>query len=339
MNNTNFAVTKTVTIKRKTLSSIPGLDESMRTRKIGATIYRGAQPLTEEEKKKYMPILLGLSSDSDRFEQYCMDYFANISVPVSPNGLNLEIGFNYKTLEDRDNANTDNAMPINVADYVLYRHCIVYSRVANTIADIGKSNNIEFFIEDASANAAAQDKANKLLLKAMNLMPAILNDALRVKQLIAVLNETVPESVVPKLVNDVNVMGPNELSVRLFDVLQKAPLEFIAAVNDTTIALKYFITRAINVGIIRKLANTSTLIFSSKTGEFLLGNNLNEVILTLQQEKNSSIFSEIKANLVVSKVDNNVEDIELFTSSAAIAKPKTPPASVGNSEVGIKVPK
>jgi hypothetical protein len=346
MNNIN--VSKKILIKRKPIPGIPGLDESMRNRKIGATIYKGVYPLSQKEKEEYMPQLLGISKTSERFEGACQEYFNNISVPVPPNGLELEIGFTYKSIEDRDREKEEDYVPtpIDVSDYVLYKHCLVYGKVANSPKDVNKSNRIEFFIEDESENKAEKDKANKKMLNVMQLIPPILNDNLKVKQVISVANEQIPESIIPKLVNSVDIMDNTDLSLRMFELAKAAPDMLTAIIKDKTLDVKYLLTKAIEVGIVRKIPNTTTLVFSSQAGDITLGNNLSETISILKQEKYQSIFTEIKAKLITERVVKNIEDVSLEPVPQDVKpkpqdvkpkpQPNTPPQDINTG--AIKVP-
>ena len=291
-------------VKRKSLPSLPGLDEDMKTVRIGASFT--APALTELEKQKLMPKLINVSATSDLFEERCKAYFANISKEVPVDGLELEIGFTYPNQELADNEDTNNPLvyPINVEDYVLYKHCLVYSRVARSFEEVNKSNKILFYFYDKETELANKLNEQKLILKAHTLIPTLLQNSMKVKQVYTIYNSlknTPPEY------NIENKNDAKGIEVSLFKYAQENPKLFTNIVNDKNAEYTFFISYALEKNIIKKLPNTNTIVFEKDDNAVTLGNSYVEAITFLKNEKNQVLYNEIKSTLsLITKMVTNI---------------------------------
>src|SRR6266403_4273174 len=134
--------------------------------KVGASIKNNdvCRGLSFDEEETYLPMLIGVQPKNDNWQKVTTDYWNNISKLIPKDGIELEVGFNYKDKESKDGQpatkEVDNAFkgesakeedkwqfgfPINVVDYVLWRYCLVYSHVANKKEVTSKSHNIRFY--------------------------------------------------------------------------------------------------------------------------------------------------------------------------------------------------
>lgn len=140
-----------------------------------------------EELEKYFPNLIGISATDKDFIKRVKQYLNNIKVPVDELGKTLDISFNYNRKSDynriikeeekieeeyqkankQDIASLKKALkikinkinslesqkykygnPINIDDYILYRHCLLYNDVAKDKAIINSSQSIRFYFRD-----------------------------------------------------------------------------------------------------------------------------------------------------------------------------------------------
>ena len=174
---------------------LPGLDEETFTEKIGATRYGNKTPLTDAEEKILLPRIIGVGPSASTWYEEVKNYYSNISVTVpSGKGLELQIGLNYldeeaKGLSDVEAIETGRAIPISVPDFVLWRHCLVYSQCANDISLVGKSERIRLYIFDPEANIKETAKVARFIQQAVVKVTGLFGDRLSLRQFAMVLYE------------------------------------------------------------------------------------------------------------------------------------------------------
>lgn len=141
----------------------------------------------KEEVEAYLPSLLGISPNNESFITRVKQYFNNIQIPVDELGKKFDTSFRYnhkkdyiriKNEEDRIEAEYNQVdrnnikklrealklkitrlneleaskciygRPVNVEDYLMYRHCLLYNDVAKDLAFINTDQNIRFYFKD-----------------------------------------------------------------------------------------------------------------------------------------------------------------------------------------------
>lgn len=151
----------------------------------------------KEEVDTYFPNIIGLSPNDPNYIMRVKQYLNNIRIPVDELGRQFDISFHYykkkdyyriKNEEERiemiyqntDRRNIKNlrealnekivklnilestkcklGYPINVDEYLMYRHCLLYQDVAKDIALVNVDNNIRFYFKDDQKEA---DKLRK----------------------------------------------------------------------------------------------------------------------------------------------------------------------------------
>lgn len=144
------------------------------------------------ELEKYFPAVVGTSPNSPEFISRVKDYLNNIQVKVDEFGRKFDISFRYedikiynkfKAMETKIENNykyadkhTDDLLrkalnakieaihqleslkvqfgyPMNVEDYIIYRHCLLYPDIAKDTAIINSSPNIRFYFKDDAKEA------------------------------------------------------------------------------------------------------------------------------------------------------------------------------------------
>lgn len=267
----------------------------------GSAILRG---LTHPEEIKYLPTLIGLSPESPNWEVATRAYWANISKEVPPDkGVELEVGLKYHNEEDflydenectRDANGTlidHRGTPINIADYILWRYCLLYSRVANVPEDIGKSPKIEFYL----FNKDKEIKDKKITLdskrKAMQLMFKRLAERDWVDYILRVLMAT--DKAVARDVRSLGSMGEDEKDILLDEYVVNSPERFLAFAEDKNLEMRSFIELCIAMGKLTRIANTDTIVMDGTP----LGNAMSEVIAFFNNPKNNEVLQTLKAQI------------------------------------------
>lgn len=141
----------------------------------------------KEEIEAYFPNLIGLAPNNENFITRVKQYLNNIRIPVDELGKTFDISFYYRRKKDYlkikaeeeaiertyENANRKSlkklrealnqkivninllestkfryGYPLNVDDYLMYRHCLLYKDVAKDVALINAEANIRFYFKD-----------------------------------------------------------------------------------------------------------------------------------------------------------------------------------------------
>lgn len=155
----------------------------------------------KEEVETYFPNLVGFAPNNENFVTRVKQYLNNIRIPVDELGRKFDISFHYyhkkdflriKSEEDKieetylrtnrqdlgklkaalqEKITRLNALegtkcklgyPINVEDYLMYRHCLLYKDIAKDMALINSNNTIRFYFKDDQKEA---DKLKKYRLE------------------------------------------------------------------------------------------------------------------------------------------------------------------------------
>lgn len=150
-----------------------------------------------DEINAYFPSIVGVSPNDPSFLQRVKQYLNNIRVGVDELGRTFNTSFQYNKKRDwynihkqeeeieneYNNINRNNikllkdglarkvkklndlerikykyGYPINIEDYIMYRHCLLYNDVAKDIALINSDANIRFYFKD---DKKEYDKAKK----------------------------------------------------------------------------------------------------------------------------------------------------------------------------------
>lgn len=155
----------------------------------------------QEEVNAYFPNLVGLSTNDPSFMLRVKQYLNNIRIPVDELGKTFDISFYYYHKKDyykfkakeeaieetyqkaprrgdveikaaiKAKVNALNLLesqkhkvgyPINVEDYLMYRHCLLYHSVAKDMSIINSDTSIRFYFKDDKKEA---DKLRKYRLE------------------------------------------------------------------------------------------------------------------------------------------------------------------------------
>jgi hypothetical protein len=286
----------------------------------GTTPLRG---LTFEEERKFLPNIIGVSADSDKFTAACDNYWKNISTEVpAETGVELEIGMRYpdqaaadaaeketvaekvKVLEarvsnrfyvEKFDVRTKVGTPINLTDYILYRYCLRYSRVAQTPDDIFKSPKIMFYIVSQEAERAVQDQKLRLRRKAYQHYLDIINDRTKASNVSLLLKSRIQAyNLLPSTTTKLSTDNESNIDLTLEAMAVNYPNDFITACTDKQLIMKAFIERCIDANELRRLPNTDAIVFGDNTS---LGNTVDEAIVFLTTDANKEVLNTLKARL------------------------------------------
>ena len=296
---------------------------------IGSSIYASRiLSANKEEVDTYFPNIIGLSPADPNFITRVKQYLNNIRVSVDELGRSFDISFHYyhkkdyyhiKREEERiekiyQNTNRQditklraalkekitklNALestkcklgyPINVDDYLMYRHCLLYNDVAKDIAFVNTDSNIRFYFKDDQKEAEKLRKFRLEVNKAKSNYVSCLAD------------NTLFDAVYTQfcVVNNMPVissLAENRLDreIKLDKFSIEEPVKFNKIFNNKDVKLIASIEMLIARGeLIRSQYNQN---ITSPDGDFI-GANMNEAVAWFKNTENSSIVNALMNKL------------------------------------------
>lgn len=284
----------------------------------------------KEEVDTYFPNLIGLSPTDPNFVMRVKQYLNNIRIPVDELGRSFDISFHYYHKEDyyrikkeedkiermyqttnrqditklraalKEKITRLNALegtkcklgyPINVDDYLMYRHCLLYNDVAKDIALINSDSNIRFYFKDDQKEAEKLRKFRLEVNKAKTNYVACLAD------------NTLFDAVYTQfcVINNMPVissLAENRIDreIKLDKFSADEPIKFNKIFNNKDVKLIATIEMLIARGeLIRSQYNQN---ITSPDGDFI-GSNMGEAVAWFKNAENSSIV-----NALINKLKN-----------------------------------
>ena len=281
-----------------------------------------------DEVNAYFPELIGLSSSHPDFISRVKAYLNNIQFTVNNIGSEINASFSYnhfsdylkikaeedKLLKEREKANRNDSSaladtvdewcikqntleaskhqygrPVDINQYLLYRHCLLYKDVAKDISLINADKSLRFYIEDNEREAERKKKMIQERQLAMrNFIALDASDNKRDAVYIQVL-----------LFNKENVgMALSKSKEEKIDALMKFvneyPDKFNKFFNDKTVELKSIIEQLILRGELQRAEYNQQI--STAEGKFI-GSNISEAIAYFNNPDNKAEIEMYKNKL------------------------------------------
>lgn len=272
------------------------------------------------EVEAYFPNLIGVSPTNENFVRRVKEYLNNIQVKVDKLGKRLNISFHYYHVKDYyrfknaeeaidaefaavnrgDSAALDKAIenriiklnalesekyrygyPDNVADYLLYRHCLLYSDVAKDTAIINNKPNIRFYFRDEQKEKELEAKKRLEVNNAKrNFVNITANDKL-FDDVYAAYCIFTNRPLIPSLAED-RVLKENNLDY----FASQEPARFNKMCTDRDISLKAMIEKLIAYGILIRHPHSQNIV--SSAGDFI-GANMKEALAWFKNPDNGDM--------------------------------------------------
>ena len=290
---------------------------------IGSSINSSATLSSNKtEIEAYFPALLGVAPNSPEFITRVKNYLNNIQVPIDELGKTFDCSFIYNTkrdylniikkeeaIEEKYQSVSKNNLrllkealkekiyelnllesskcligrPVNVTDYILYRHCLLYNDVAKDLAFINSDPSIRFYFKD---DKKEKDKARKLRLQAnrakQNFIACIADNTLFEAMYIQYcLTKGLP--IISALAEDDIVKEQN-----LDKFSTEDPTKFNKLYENKDLRLIGTIEKLIARGELVRFPHSQNIMTSE--GQFI-GANINEVVSWFKDPENTSIVN------------------------------------------------
>lgn len=272
------------------------------------------------EVNAYFPALVGLSPNHADFTSRVKAWLSNIQFVVNENDVPLDISFVYNTKKDyldfkkkedaidEDYAKVDrtnlsaikdaikkrvNALntlesekykighPVNLEQYIIYRHCLLYRDVAKDTAIVNSDPSVRFYIKDEAKEAEKQKKLTEYRMQAMrNFIELNASPTKRNAVYIAIVasrNENVSEAL---------IKTDSEKTSYLMDYVNTHPDKFNKLFADKNITTRAFIETLIVRGeLVRSEFNQQ---ISTADGT-LIGSNMNGAVAFFNNPDNKDM--------------------------------------------------
>lgn len=280
------------------------------------------------EVEAYFPDLIGLSPNNENFITRVKQYLNNIQISVNELGKKFDISFRYdryidfRAIQDKEKlieekyrqANKSNlgelkkalaakiaaindlesskyqfGRPVNIEDYLIYRHCLLYKDIAKDTALINSDPSIRFYFKDDQKEADLQRKLRLENNKAKaNFVSMIADDEL-FDAIYAQYCVNVGKPVILSSLED-RMIKENELDKFSSD----EPIKFNKMFNDTDIKIKATIEILIERGeFVRSQYNQNII---TPEGEFI-GANVKEAVAWFKNPANADVVNAYKNKL------------------------------------------
>lgn len=280
------------------------------------------------EVEAYFPALIGLSPNNPEFITKVKAWLSNISFKINENDVKLDVSFRYnhksdylkisrqeeKIEEDYEKTNRAdtskikeaikvkvNALntlestkykygsPVNLEEYLMYRHCLLYKDVAKDTALINSDNSLRFYIKDENKEAAKRKKLTEEKVKAMRLFVEISASDTKFNSVFVAVCVYLNKSLSVELLK-----ADDEKKFIVMDFVNNHPDKFNKIVNDKHLTTKSFIETLISRGeLIRSEYNQQ---ISTADGT-PIGANINEAVAYFNNPDNKDVRTSYENKL------------------------------------------
>jgi len=261
--------------RKKRTDELPGSQDQDSVMKIGSSL-KGQAPLsglTFEEEKKHLPNVLGIDPQNQGWNKAVREYWANISksVPNDEVGLKLEIGIG------------ENKLPINIHDWIIWKYCLVYGRVANDISTVNNSPKIRFYLYSKDEEVNTKHLMLKVKKKAFNEMIKLLENESKIDMVLRLFG----------IDADKLSLKEKELAIDTYATDEQYVHKFVEITTDKSLEIKGFIEDCIFKQKLKRIPNTQTIMYEDS----VVGNTMEEAVAYFNNQKNTAIYNQLRAGL------------------------------------------
>ena len=276
----------------------------------------------KEEVEAYFPNLIGLAPNNENFVTRVKQYLNNIKILVDELGKTFDISFRYRHKKDyyrfkkdedkieqayKDSDRSDitklkkalkqkidslnnlesqkykYGYPLNVEDYLIYRHCLLYHDVAKDISLINSDPSIRFYFKDDKKEL---DKRRKYQLE-VNKAKANYVRSLSDNELFdAIYIQYCIQNGLPVISSLAEDRLDREIKLDKFSIDE--PVKFNKIFNNRDIKLIATIERLIARGELNRSQYNQNI--TTADGE-LIGANMGEAVIWFKNPDNASIVN------------------------------------------------
>lgn len=280
------------------------------------------------EVEAYFPQLLGISVNNENFVTRLKQYLNNIQVPVNELGVTFDCSFRFNhkrdyfafkareeeiemaykkankqstkdlraalaiKINDLNNLESEQyavGSPVNITDYILYRHCLLYRDVAKDTALINCDPFVRFYLKDDAKDKERQQKLRQEINNAKRNYIEIIGDD---EMFDAVYIQYCVVAGLPIVNSLLSERIDRESQLDKFSTSE--PVKFNSIVKDKDLRIKSLIELLIARGeFVRSQFNQN---ITTQDGEFI-GANMKEAIAWAKNPENENVLAAFKNKL------------------------------------------
>ena len=226
-----------------------------------------------DEESRIMSIVLAAQHTHPDWHKLLDAYWNNFGLSVPFDGMSLEVGMSYMK-------EGDPGTPLNPQEYVVWRYCLKYSRVANVPEDRNKSPKIHFYLASEEAERKKVTSALKLADQATLMRLEILKDDTKSRAVLAVMNRE-------------SEGDEADVELGLADAARLDAQWFIQVAGDEKLLDRSFLKACVRYGFLKRPDNSDIYIHNETQS---LGNE-DETIAYLNDPAGAGIKAELAARL------------------------------------------
>lgn len=280
------------------------------------------------EVEAYFPQLLGISVNNENFVTRLKQYLNNIQVPVNELGVTFDCSFRFNhkrdyfafkareeeiemaykkankqstkdlraalaiKINDLNNLESEQhavGSPVNIIDYILYRHCLLYRDIAKDTALINCDPFVRFYLKDDAKDKERQQKLRQEINNAKRNYIEVIGDD---EVFDAVYIQYCVVAGLPIVNSLLSERMDKESQLDKFSTSE--PVKFNSIVKDRDLRIKSLIELLIARGeFVRSQFNQN---ITTQDGEFI-GANMKEVIAWAKNPENENVLAAFKNKL------------------------------------------
>lgn len=280
------------------------------------------------EVEAYFPQLLGISVNNENFVTRLKQYLNNIQVPVNELGVTFDCSFRFNhkrdyfafkareeeiemaykkankqstkdlraalaiKINDLNNLESEQyavGSPVNITDYILYRHCLLYRDIAKDTALINCDPFVRFYLKDDAKDKERQQKLRQEINNAKRNYIEVIGDD---EVFDAVYIQYCVVAGLPIVNSLLSERIDRESQLDKFSTSE--PVKFNSIVKDKDLRIKSLIELLIARGeFIRSQFNQN---ITTQDGEFI-GANMKEAIVWAKNPENENVLAAFKNKL------------------------------------------
>lgn len=280
------------------------------------------------EVEAYFPQLLGISVNNENFVTRLKQYLNNIQVPVNELGVTFDCSFRFNhkrdyfafkareeeiemaykkankqstkdlraalaiKINDLNNLESEQyavGSPVNITDYILYRHCLLYRDIAKDTALINCDPFVRFYLKDDAKDKERQQKLRQEINNAKRNYIEVIGDD---EMFDAVYIQYCVVAGLPIVNSLLSERMDKESQLDKFSTSE--PVKFNSIVKDRDLRIKSLIELLIARGeFVRSQFNQN---ITTQDGEFI-GANMKEAIAWAKNPENENVLAAFKNKL------------------------------------------
>lgn len=280
------------------------------------------------EVEAYFPQLLGISVNNENFVTRLKQYLNNIQVPVNELGVTFDCSFRFNhkrdyfafkareeeiemaykkankqstkdlraalaiKINDLNNLESEQyavGSPVNITDYILYRHCLLYRDIAKDTALINCDPFVRFYLKDDAKDKERQQKLRQEINNAKRNYIEVIGDD---EMFDAVYIQYCVVAGLPIVNSLLSERMDKESQLDKFSTSE--PVKFNSIVKDRDLRIKSLIELLIARGeFVRSQFNQN---ITTQDGEFI-GANMKEAIVWAKNPENENVLVAFKNKL------------------------------------------